>query len=247
MNNPDILSVIAPMTDERSLRLLFADPTLRPILRVILSSQNYWYERAQYLIGWTLTWRPKAVWKDVYYVLLHLQSSKTLSDMDVIDNLDSLLAVNEAGDQFMIVYAQAHGAEDEPNPNCYYYLSNTANLDVLDYVLERSQGKCQTGLWDVLERQLCLSHMPIVDKLLTLASDDDLDEDELEIVLTAVIIAKRRDIFDRLEGRIDDCVDIEVLFEAAMQADDLEMYNHLLDGYEIDTSAVPGILVVHDS
>lgn len=233
MNNADILSIIAPMTDDRSLRELFCCSDLYPLLRVILTSQSYWYERSQYLVGKQLTWRPKADWKDVYYTLAHLQSGGTLLSIDPINNLDSLLVIEEYREQFECTPGLICEDDSSSNPHWFHYLSDTSDLDVLDYVLEKSEGYRGFSLWDALEHQLDNSHTAIVDKLLTLVSDDDLDKDDLQGVLLAAIRAKRRDIFDRLERRIGDEMDTTVLFEAAIESDNLEMYEYLLTSYEI--------------
>ena len=243
MLDADILSVIAPKMDENSLRMLFYHSNLRPLLRVILTSQNYWYERSQYLIGHVLAWRPKVVWKDVYYIIVHLRSHDRLSYIDPINNLDSLLAVQEAcGDQFALRLAEDNeSGSDEPdgdvweysNSNLWHYLSGASDLDVFDYILQRLEGHRDFDLWDALEHQLDKSHTVIVDKLLTLVSDDDLDEDDLQGVLLTAIRARRRDIFDRLERRIGDEMDMTVLFEAAVESDNLGMYKYLLVAYEI--------------
>ena len=250
MNHPDILSVIVPMTDEHSLRVLFCCPDLYPLLRVILTSQDYWYERSQYLIGQTLTWRPKAAWKDVYCVLLHLRSGGFLFDIAPIDNLDSLLAVNETEDRFSPTYAETGNMHDCVRSRaCHWYLSQTANTDVLEYVLQKEEGHHDLNLWDLVVLQLRNSHHAVVDKLLTLTSDDPSDH-HATVVLIDAVQAGRRDIFDRFEHRIDDDVSIvRHLFAAVAEADDLEMYLYLLRTYgssELESSFFRGV-IAHDS
>ena len=232
MDHPDILSVIAPMADDCSLRALFCCADLYPLLRVILTSQNYWYERAQHLISRTLEWRPKADWKEVYYTLKHLQSGEWLLSIDPINNLDSLLAAEEFQEQFEHSPNVICENEDDSssNPHWFHYLSDTSDLGVLNYVLQKSEGHRGFSLWAAIEYQLDNSHTAIVDKLLMLVSDDELDD-----VLLAAIRTKRRDIFDRLEHRIDGTIEMYRLFLRAIEVDDLEMYKHLLSLYgEID-------------
>lgn len=172
----------------------------------------------------------------MYYILSSLRSDLTLLDIPVIDNLDTLLVIEEVEPNF----------EDEDNDLVYHYLTITQSLDVLNYVLSKSDGKRRFSLWAVLEQQLAEDRTAIVDKLMSLITDDE-PLGDLEEVLTTALRKRRRDVFDRLEARIEEDIIIEEVFDAAISSDNLEMYLYILEKYEIDYDDLIGNIVCDDA
>lgn len=230
MQNRDILSIMAPKMSNETLAVLYEDRHLRASLRVILSSNDYWFQKSEYLVGKQLAYRPKADYKQVYLVLERADSDYLLLSQ-VINNLHSLLAVVETKPS-LVKPTYWNGYQ--------IHLNTTRNLDVFDYLLEK-QADMTTGntsnMWALLQQLGHKDCEAIVDRILSILpnsiemSDSDPD---LHLLLIAAMRADRMDVYDMLEKYIDEDTEMNQVIEEAMRLDKVRIYQRIRQAYEPD-------------
>ncbi|CAH6421412.1 Hypothetical protein POVR2_LOCUS381 [uncultured virus] len=226
------------MLDNKSLFTIYLDSAYRSMLQVILSSNTYWHSKTEYIVGKQLLYRPLAIWKSVYHTLCQDEEQEDIDDLDmvrygVVNNLHSLQAVLDATGQAM------------NRESLHEYMSSTSSLEVFDYLLQHSRAT-KVDFYDVLISQLQLKDSTaIVDKILTLLPED-IDPTALDVSeLLQAAVQYRPDVFEKFSVYIDNDVDMDTIFEEAIAADNVTMYNRLLTSYEVDTSELLEDIVSH--
>src|SRR3990170_8950489 len=104
MENRDILRQICERLDDETLFQLWKVDAYKQAISSFLTGNLFWYVRSEYLLSEienrfvnSLTKRPDADWKKIYYALLLslMPISNKLVHVSGMDNLDSVLVLEE--------------------------------------------------------------------------------------------------------------------------------------------------------
>lgn len=223
----DILANMAAKLDEAALARLYTYPPYRESLRVILGTREFWYERAMYLMGKPLEWRPNANWKDIYYALKNTGRggwSKGKYKLALAD-MDTLLTMEE-------VFGPLR-ASDYREGNYTTLLSDIDDVRVFDYITAKEPGR-RYLLWSVLKEQIDRQNRAIIDKLLPLTKTYRSKPSEwfnaVKVSVTEGDLQTLRYLLEETKVELSEDK-VEDLITEATERDQLPVYQYLDDRY----------------
>lgn len=251
----DILSNIAPKLDDETLARLYL--VYQHSLRFILSTREFWYERAMLYVGHQLMWRPNANWKRIYYAL------KANDAVDWSEGRYTNLAVSDL-DTFLTV-EEAYGpllSEDFESGPYTALLGDVGNVQLFEHLIALSGGR-EYSLWSILRDQIGHQNREMIDYLLPLiklaqgspvsaiamaAAESDLvtlryllgnfelggdDEWSLPRILNIAIEAGDLDVYRYLVHAYPDVLTDQEVLEAAASANSIDIFRYVFENTEL--------------